>query len=135
MSLNVLRYDSRRFFLLMMRLFVGVWLLYVGLVKWIPNGPQPTVNWITSAFAETWSPRPLNIVLAWVILIAEPVLGVLLLVGLMPRLIWTLTALLMFMLMIGQVILMKPEAGQMWMYIILTVACAALSEPRRDTPR
>ena len=32
MSLNVLRYDSRRFFLLMMRLFVGVWLLYVGLV-------------------------------------------------------------------------------------------------------
>ena len=30
--------------------------------------------------------------------VAEPVLGALLVVGLMPRLIWTLTALLMFML-------------------------------------
>jgi len=71
----------------------------------------------------------LNVVLAWLILVAEPVLAALILSGLRARLVWTLTALLMFMLTLGQTILLKPEVIANWQYLVLTLACAALSDP------
>ena len=51
--------------------------------------------------------------------------------GRRPRLVWTLTALLMFLLTIGQTILLKPEVIANWQYLVLTLACAALSDPEK----
>ena len=42
---------------------------------------------------------------------------------------WSLTALLMFLLTIGQTILMKPDVIANWQYTVLVLACAALSGP------
>ena len=122
-------YDSRRFFLCGMRIFFGVWLLYVGLFKWVAMGPDVFVGYITSDFDKTWSPHILNVLLAWLIIIAEPVLAALILSGLRARLVWTLTSLLMFLLTMGQTILLKPEVIANWQYLVLTLACAALSDP------
>lgn len=125
-------YDARRFFLCGMRLFFGVWLLYVGLFKWIAMGPDVFVGYITAEFDQTWSPHLLNVLLAWLILAAEPALAVLILSGKNARLVWTLTALLMFLLTFGQTILLKPEVIANWQYLVLTLACAALSDPGQD---
>lgn len=131
---NVLGLDARRFFLLGMRVFFGIWLLYAGVSKWMMFGAGGFVTMITDMFKDTWSPKPLNTVLAWVILITEPVLALLILSGLWPRLVWTLTALLMFMLVCGMTILMKPEVTSNWQYLVLVLVCAALSDPA-GTPR
>lgn len=37
-------YDKRRFFLSGMRLFFELWLLYVGLSKWVIMGPDTFVR-------------------------------------------------------------------------------------------
>ena len=124
-----LGYDTRRFFLCGMRLFFGLWLLYVGLYKWVAMGPEVFVGYITADFDKTWSPHLLNVLLAWLIIIAEPVLAALVLSGKRARLIWTLTSLLMFLLTLGQTILLKPEVIANWQYLVLTLACAALSDP------
>ena len=120
---------SRRFFLCGMRFFFGLWLLYVGLMKWVFIKPPAFVGMITTEFDKTWSPHPLNVLLAWLILIAEPVLALFILSGIKPRLAWTLTTLLMFMLTLGQTILMKPDVIANWQYLVLALICAALSEP------
>jgi hypothetical protein len=126
-----LNYDARRFFLCGMQLFFGVWLLYVGLYKWVAMGPEVFVGYITAEFDKTWSPHLLNVLLAWLILIAEPLLAALILSGLRARLVWTLTALLMFLLTLGQTILLKPDVIANWQYLVLTLACAALSDPEK----
>jgi len=123
------RYDTRKFFLYGIRFFFGLWLLYVGLSKWIFIGPDAFVGNITSTFDKTWSPRILNVPLAWLILFAEPVLAVLILSGKKARMVWTLTSLLMFLLAIGQTILMKPDVIANWQYLVLVLLCAALSDP------
>jgi uncharacterized membrane protein YphA (DoxX/SURF4 family) len=105
------------------RLFFGLWLLYVGLMKWIQIGPQTFVGFIAADFDKTWSPHILNVVLAWVILFAEPVLALFILSGKKARFAWMLTSLFMFMLTIGQTILMKPDVIANWQYLVLTLAC------------
>lgn len=125
-------YDARKYFLFGMRFFFGVWLLYVGLMKWIQFGPTGFVGMITSQFEKTWSPYALNVVLAWLILFAEPILSLLVLSGLKPRLVWTLVTLLMFMLTIGQTISMQQTVNYNWQFTVLTLVCAALSEPKRE---
>jgi len=127
--MKFLTYDTRRFFLFGMRIFFGFWLLFAGLSKWIFLGPNTFVGFITAEFDKTWSPHTLNVLLAWLILIAEPVLALLILSGKQARKVWTLTALLMFLLTIGQTILMKPDVIANWEYLVLTLACAALSDP------
>lgn len=122
-------YDSRRFFLCGMRIFFGVWLLYVGLAKWIFFGSDAFVGMIVTEFDKTWSPHLLNVFLAWIIIIAEPVLAVLILSGKKARAVWMLTAMLMFLLTIGQTILMKPDVIANWQYLVLTLVCAAFSDP------
>ena len=123
------RYDTRRFFLFGIRFFFGLWLLYVGLSKWIFMGPGMFVGYIAAEFDKTWSPHLLNVLLAWLIMIAEPVLAVLILSGRNPRMVWTLTSLLMFLLACGQTILMKPDVVANWQYLVLALLCAALSDP------
>ena len=129
MNTECFKYDARRFFLCGIRLFFGLWLLYVGLSKWIFLGPDMFVGHITSAFDKTWSPHILNVLLAWLILIAEPVLALLILSGKKARIVWTLTSLLMFLLTFGQTILMKPDVIANWQYLVLVLLCAALSDP------
>ena len=127
--MKFLTYDSRKFFLFGMRFFFGSWLLYAGLVKWVFMGPAAFVGFIAAEFDKTWSPHALNVLLAWLIIIAEPVLAFLILSGIKPRSVWTLTALLMFLLTVGQTILMKPDVITNWQYLVLTLVCAALSDP------
>lgn len=127
--MKCLNYDTRRFFLCGIRLFFGLWLLYVGLMKWIFIGPGTFVGYIATEFDKTWSPHLLNVLLAWLIIIAEPVLAVFILSGKKARIAWMLTSLLMFLLTIGQTILMKPDVIANWQYVLLTLACAALSDP------
>jgi len=127
--MEYLKQDSRRFFLCGMRFFFGSWLLYVGLVKWISIGPTAFAVFIAADFDKTWSPHALNVLLAWLIMIAEPVLAAFILSGRRARLAWSLTALLMFLLTIGQTLLMKPDVSANWQYLVLTLACAALSDP------
>jgi len=112
-----------------MRFFFGTWFTYVGLSKWLIFGAAGFVGWITTEFDKTWSPHALNVALAWLILIAEPLLGLLILWGKRPRCVWTLTSMLLFLLLLGQTILMKPEGGQIWLYLALTLVCAAFSDP------
>jgi len=121
--------DARKFFLGGIRLFFGLWLLYVALAKWIFMGPGTFVGFITTQFDKTWSPHLLNFLLGWLIMVAEPVLAMLILSGWKARKVWTLTSLFMFMLTIGQTILMKPDVIANWQYLVLTLACAALSDP------
>jgi len=92
-----------------MRFCFGLWLLYAGVVKWIMIGPHAFVGFITAEFDKSWSPHALNVALAWLIMIAEPVLALFILSGKKARLAWMLTALLMFLLTIGETILMKPD--------------------------
>ncbi len=127
--MNCCNYDSRKFFLLGMRICFGLWLLYVGLTKWIVFGPTGFVAMITGQFDTTWSPHALNAFLAWLIIVAEPVLALCILSGQRQRVMWSLTAGLMFLLTIGQTILMKPDVIANWQYLVLTLACAALSDP------
>jgi uncharacterized membrane protein YphA (DoxX/SURF4 family) len=125
--MNFLNYDARRFFMFGMRIFFGIWFLYAGLSKWISMGPNTFVGFITTEFDKTWSPHALNVFLAWLIIIAEPVLALFILSGKQARVAWTLTALLMFLLTIGQTILMKPDVIANWQFLVLTLGCAALS--------
>jgi uncharacterized membrane protein YphA (DoxX/SURF4 family) len=127
--MEIWNYNTVRFFLWGIRIFFGFWLLYVGLSKWIFMGPDIFVGYITSQFDKTWSPHFLNVLLAWLIMCAEPVLAVLILSGRKARKVWLLTSLFMFLLAFGQTILMKPEVIANWQYLVLTLACAALSDP------
>lgn len=129
MNGDCLKHDARNFFLCGIRFFFGLWLLYVGLAKWLFVGPAAFVGSIVAEFDKTWSPHFLNAALAWLILIAEPMLAVFILSGWKARLAWSLTALFMFQLTLGQTILMKPDLMANWQYLLLALACAALSEP------
>lgn len=129
--MNVLNYDSRRFFLLGMRICFGIFLLNAGLMKWFIIKPGVFVGMIAKQFdGKTWSPHLLNVSLAWLIMIAEVVLPLLLLSGLKPRLTWTLITALMFLLAFGQSISMNDPISN-WQYTIMALACAALSDPEK----
>ena len=127
--MDFLKYDTRRFFLFGIRFFFGSWLLYAGLSKWIFMGPGTFVAYISAQFDKTWSPHILNVSLAWLIMVAEPVLAILILSGRKARMVWTLASLLMFLLTIGQTILMKPDVIANWQFLVLVLLCAALSDP------
>ncbi|MBN8550542.1 MAG: DoxX family membrane protein [Deltaproteobacteria bacterium] len=127
--MQICSYDSRRFFLLGMRVYFGIWLLYLGLIKWFMFGASGFVNMIADQFDKTWSPHALNVSLGWLILFAEPLGALFILSGIKPRLAWGLASLLMFLLAFGQTLLMKPDVGQNWMYVFAALVCAALSDP------
>ena len=100
-------------------------------------GPDMFVGYITAEFDKTWSPHTLNVLLAWLIIIAEPGLAVLILSGRKARMVWTLSSLLMFLLAVGRTILMKPDVVANWQFLVLVLLCAALSDPdplRGDRP-
>lgn len=116
----------REFFLKGARLSFGLWLLYVGVVKWV-GGASNFVGYIESEFAKTFSPAPLNTGLAWLIIVAEPLIGLWLVSGIKQKCAWTAASLLMFLLTIGMTILQKPEVVHNFEYFFLCLACAAWS--------
>ena len=114
------------------RITFGTWLLYTGLWKWI-SGPTGFVAWIVSDFSKTWSPEILNTTLAWTILVAEPAFSLWILSGFKARLAWTATAALLFMLTFGKTLQGDfATVANNWQYLILALACAALSEGRKN---
>lgn len=127
--MNFLNLDAMKFFVFGMRFFFGSWLLYAGFMKWFVIGPNNFVGFITADFDKTWSPHLLNVALAWLIMIAEPVLAIWVLWGKNARAAWSCTSLLMFLLMLGQSLLMKPTVIDNLHYVVLTLVCAALSGP------
>lgn len=126
--MSCLRYDTRKFFLCGVRLFFGLWLLYVGLSKWLCMGPATFVGYITTEFDKIGLPHTLTTPLAWLIMVVEPVLAMLILYGRKLRQVWSLTSLFMFMLTMGQTILMRPDVIANWQYLTLVLICAALSD-------
>ncbi len=124
--------DARRYFLLLIRVAFGLWLLYAGLFKWLGmNVSSDFVAGTVKMFADAkaWPPEWMLAPLAWAIAVAEPVLALLILSGWKPRLVWSLTAALMFQLTLGLSILMMPNAADNWQFIVLCAICAALSGP------
>jgi len=138
---DCLNTDSRRFFLNGMRLFFGLWFLYAGVSKWIPYNPETgfsfapggTVAYLVGMFEKTWSPAWATTILTWIIMIGEPLLALWVLSGWKPRLAWGATALLMFQLLLGQTLLQSPTTVDLWFFVVLTLACAALSDPPSGT--
>jgi uncharacterized membrane protein YphA (DoxX/SURF4 family) len=121
--------ESKDLFVLSSRLLFGAWLLYLGLSKIFILGPETFVGYINAEFAKTWSPPVLTTLLAWLILIAEPILGALLILGRKLRCVWMLTALLMFTLMFGQTLLQKFDVVfNNWAYTIFCIACASMAK-------
>ena len=130
-SCNFNECSAKEYFLCGARFAFGIWLLYAGLFKWGSIGAEAFVGMIVTQFNQTWSPEILNKALAWLILIAEPSIAVFILMGCCSRLAWTLAALLMYMLLLGQTLLMKPDVVNNWLYFIFTLTCAAMSEGSR----
>ena len=55
-SMNFINPPPLTFFLLILTLVFGSWLLYVGLVKWIVFGPEGFLSRIFGVFDNIWSP-------------------------------------------------------------------------------
>ena len=119
---------TKQYFLLGARLAFGLWLGYVGTMKWI-GGSNHFIGYIQTAFAATWLPSQLVLATGWIIICAEPILGLWLLTGKCGRCAWTCTALLMFMLTFGQTVLQDhATVVNNWHYFIFALACAALAD-------
>jgi hypothetical protein len=124
-----LQMDPRNHFLFIFRLWFGVWLAFVGLMKWL-GGPAGFIGHIQEQFAATWVPGILVLIMAWGILIAEPLLGLWLITGKCQRLAWLATAKLMFLLLFGMTILKNYQTvSQNWIYCVFAIAAASLSDP------
>lgn len=127
---EICKLDCKDFFLFGARHAFGVWLLYVGLSKWIFTGSGNFVGYIEQTFAATWAPGIMITALAWIILVAEPILGLLLIIGKCQRCVWLITAKLMFILMFGQTMIQKYDTvANNWQYVVLALVCAAMCGP------
>ena len=129
MIMNFLKLDTRAFLLTSLRWTFGFWLLYVGVGKWL-GGPAGFVGYIETQFAATWLPAILTTTTAWIIIIAEPLIGLWLMLGKVQRLAWIAAAGLMFMLTFGQTVLQEYESvANNWQYLILCLVAAAWTRP------
>lgn len=115
------------FFLTSLRLTFGIWLGYVGGLKWI-YGSTNFIENLTDSFSKTWAPPEFIVPLGWVILVAEPLIAALLILGIHQRCTWRLTALLMFGLMFGQTILQSPSLAGNWLYLLIALFGASFAE-------
>jgi uncharacterized membrane protein YphA (DoxX/SURF4 family) len=124
---RLLKGDPRECFLVSLRVTFGVWLLFVGLSKFL-GGATGFVGYIEGEFAATWLPPIVTTVTAYLILVAEPVVGGWLLLGKKQRLAWLSAALLMFLLMFGKTILRDfATVANNWQYVVLCLVAAALT--------
>jgi len=112
------------------RLGVGVPLLFFGVGKFIMGYPN-FLGYITGMFKDSWLPSFAWLPFAYVIPVAEVGLGAALILGLFTR--WTLflTGLYLVGLTFGLVVVMKPEAAQTLIYLILATGALWTSEGNR----
>ena len=136
LSLNpntYLQAEGKELFLFGLRWSFGFWLLYVGAMKWI-NGPAGFIGYIGKDFANAWPPEIMITVLGWIIVVAEPLLGLLLIIGWRPRLVWLATAKLMWILMFGKTIVQDyPTVANNWQYFVLALAACCLTPPEKSS--
>lgn len=124
---NIKDMDSCTLFVCGARLAFGAWLFYVGLAKWI-GGASGFIGYISGTFADTWLPAALVVATGWIIIISEPLLGLWLLSGRCQRMAWLGSALLMFLLLMGQTILKQhATVANIWQFLVLALVCASLS--------
>ena len=129
MFFNLSKLDTRQFFLTSLRLTFGLWLLYVGVSKFI-NGPAGFVGYIEGEFASTWIPAALTTVTAWVILFAEPLVALWLLLGKAQRKAWIFAAALMLLLILGKTITRDfATVANNWQYLVLCLVAGAWTRP------
>ena len=130
-SLNPKTYleaDSKELFLFSLRWSFGFWFLFIGLSKWF-KGADKFVGYITSEFSTTFLPEALVHFTGWIILILEPLLGLLLMIGFFPRATWLVTAKLLFILMLGKSILGDHQTvSNNWFYIVLALGAGSFSK-------
>lgn len=123
-----LEMESKELMLFSLRWTFGFWLLYLGLSKWI-MGSQGFLGYIGKEFSETFLPPLLVQLTGWIIIIAEPLLAIMLLIGFKPRLTWLLTAKLLFILIMGKTILGDyPTVANNWIYLIMAIGAASFSK-------
>lgn len=111
------------------RLTFGPWLLFVGLMKWI-NGYSGFVGYLSNEFSTgaAWLPAPIVLLTTWIILFAEPLIGLWIITGISQRCAWLAATMLMFMLTLGQTMLTQyATVANNWQYLVLTLVCAGLS--------
>lgn len=124
-----LEMEPRELFLLGARIGFGSFLLYVGLMKWV-GGPVGFIGYLHSAFSETWVPGLLTTILAWIIMVTEPLIGLWILIGKCPRLSWVAAAKLVLLLTFGKIILKDfATVAHNFQYYFLCLGCAALAKP------
>ncbi|RMD87266.1 MAG: DoxX family membrane protein [Candidatus Dadabacteria bacterium] len=120
--------SGREYFICALRLYMGVWLLYIGLMKWI-GGTANFLAYLHKGFDATWVPEPLTTVLGWIILFVEPIIGLWLLSGRSKRLAFASAADFFFLLVFGQTILKHYDVvANNWQYVVLAMVGAFMSE-------
>jgi uncharacterized membrane protein YphA (DoxX/SURF4 family) len=120
--------STKELMLFCLRFFFGFWLLFVGTTKWV-MGHQGFIGYISNEFASTFLPSFLVTITAWIIIIAEPLLGLLLIIGFRPRLTWLLTAKLLFILIIGKTILSDFQTvSNNWIYLLMAIGAASFEK-------
>ncbi len=126
---QILKMNGKAAALTLFRLYFGIWLLYAGVTKWVMFGPEGFINYLISDFSKTWITPPLLHGTGWVIMIAEPLLGLWLLVGCAKRQAWVLTSLLLFMLTFGKTVQMDfAVVSANWNYLFFTLVALALTD-------
>jgi len=92
-------------------------------------GPGVFVGYITAQFDKTWSPHMLNVSLAWLILVAEPVLAILILSGRKARAVWMLATLFHVSADHRPNHPHEARCHRELQFLVLVLLCAALSDP------
>ena len=124
---DYLEADGKELFLFYARWAFGIWLLYLGMMKWI-GGPVNFIGYITKDFAAAWPPEMMVVGLGWIILVLEPLLGALLILGWRQRLVWLITADLMWVLLFGKSIVHDyPTVASNWHYCVFALAMGCMS--------
>lgn len=125
-----------KYFLTLSRLTFGFWLFWLGLEKTgiltaDPNdGISAFVNgYIVPTFTEkTILPSFLLYPAGWFIALGELFLGILLLVGLQLRWVWTIVSLLLFTLLFGQTLVHEHiTVSNIWFYLVFAIVNGALA--------
>jgi len=103
-------------------------LAYAGLYKLLVIGLPGFIGYMQTTFAKTWVPEALVSYSSYAIVAAEVLLCICLVVGVLPRIAWVLTAILMFGLLVGQTVLQDyNNVANIWQYLILCIVCASLN--------
>jgi uncharacterized membrane protein YphA (DoxX/SURF4 family) len=111
-----------------LRLALGALLLVHGLSK-IFRGTQYWTTWLTNKFAAlTWISHDVIVLIAWLVILMELVLGVLLIAGWVTRLSFLLAINYITLLNIGLFIIGDTTVASFNIYVLVAVAGAYVAD-------